>query len=193
MKLRRALATLTFLSLSGLFGGAFSLAADQVESKPPKIGDTIADFEFKTLENEKQTLAELTAKGPLVLVVLRGYPGYQCPVCTKQVADLRVKAKEFEELKANVLLVYPGSAEKLDERAKEFIKNSKLPKPLMLVTDPGYKFIEKLHLRWNAAGETAYPSTFILDRDRKVTYAKISKSHGDRAKTEAVLEVLRSK
>ena len=63
----------------------------------------------------------------------------------------------------------------------------------MLVTDPDYKFIGRTNLRWHKAGETAYPSTFVLGRDRKVYYAKVSKSHGDRAKTDMLLDVLRAK
>lgn len=61
------------------------------------------------LKGEKTAkLSELTKTGPVVLVVLRGYPGYQCPICTRQVADLRRNADEFAKLGAKVVLVYPG-------------------------------------------------------------------------------------
>ena len=65
-----------------------------------------------------------------------------------------------------------------------------LPKPLLLVIDPAYKFTNLYGLRWNAEAETAYPSTFVLDPKRKVMFRKVSKSHGDRAKAEEVLEVV---
>ncbi len=158
----------------------------------PKIGDAIEEFEFYTIDGKVLDLADTAAKGPVVLVVLRGYPGYQCPICSKQVADLRKHAKDFNQLGATVVLVYPGAADKLTDRAKEFLKDLKLPAPLVLVTDPDYKFIALHGLRWDMPRETAYPSTFVLDTHRKVHFAKISKSHGDRAKTDLVLNVLRA-
>jgi thioredoxin-dependent peroxiredoxin len=38
--------------------------------------------------------------------------------------------------------------------------------------------------------ETAYPSTFVIDANRMIRYAKISMSHGDRAPVDAVLKAL---
>jgi hypothetical protein len=47
------------------------------------------------------------AKGdPLVLVVLRGWPGYQCPFCTRQFGDYLANAARFEEVRARVLFIY---------------------------------------------------------------------------------------
>jgi len=60
-----------------------------------------------------------------------------------------------------------------------------------LVLDPKYDFITPIGLRWDKKGETAYPSTFVLDKNRVVKYAKISKSHGDRAKAADILTALR--
>jgi peroxiredoxin len=167
----------------------FSCIAIQVRGEDaPKIGDTVRDFEFKTLDGKKLKLTDLGTKGGIVLVVLRGFPGYQCPVCTEQVGELRKHAAEFSQAGANVLLVYPGAATKLDEHAKEFLKGSPLPAPLMLVTDPDYAFVRQQGLRWDAKDETAYPSSFVLDGDRKVYFVKISKSHGDRASAGELVE-----
>ena len=59
--------------------------------------------------------------------------------------------------------------------------------------DPDYKFTNAYHLRWDAKAETAYPSTFVIDAERKVQFAKVSKSHGDRASADEVLEALGTK
>jgi len=175
------------------FLGPVARADEKGEKSPPKIGDTIDDYEFHTYDGKPLKLADASAQGPVVLVVLRGFPGYQCPVCTQQVADLRRHAKDFKDLGSTVLLIYPGKAEKLTEHAKDFLKNAALPEPIVLVTDPDFKFIARTSLRWDKPGETAYPSTFVLGSDRKVRFAKVSKSHGDRAKTEKLLDVLRAK
>jgi thioredoxin-dependent peroxiredoxin len=160
--------------------------------KPPKIGDTIKEYKFRSNDDREVSLAALAKKGPMVLVVLRGFPGYQCPVCTAQVAELRKHAKEFKELGSNVVLVYPGAVDNLQTRANQFLKDEKLPEPLVLVLDPKYEFIRPLGLRWDQKGETAYPSTFVLDKNRVVKYAKVSKTHGDRAKPKAILDAVRA-
>ena len=183
---------LMYAVMISVFAVARLRAESASELHPPKIGDTIKDYKFRTIAGKELKLADAANKGPVVLIVLRGFPGYQCPICTKQVADLRKHAGDFKELGASVVLVYPGAADKLTDHAKQFLKDAKLPVPLVLVTDSDYKFIGLHNLRWNMAGETAYPSTFVLDTDHKVHFAKVSKSHGDRAKADEVLEVLRA-
>src|SRR5262245_49353604 len=78
--------------------------SDQI--KTLKIDDVAKDFEFQPMEgNKKVKLSAIAKDGPVVLVVLRGFPGYQCPICTQQVRDLREHAKQFDELGAKVVLV----------------------------------------------------------------------------------------
>jgi peroxiredoxin Q/BCP len=156
---------------------------------PPKVGELAPDFTLNTLDGKAITLKEESAKQPVVLVVLRGWPGYQCPVCTKQVHAFVEKADEFTG-KATVLMVYPGPAAKLNEHAEEFLKDKSWPKNFVFVTDPDYTFTKAYGLRWEAAGETAYPSTFIVDKAGKVRFAKVSKDHGGRSRVEEVVKAL---
>jgi peroxiredoxin Q/BCP len=158
-----------------------------------KVGQAAKDVEFVPLKGEKKTkLSELTMDGPVVLVVLRGFPGYQCPICTRQVADLRRNAEEFAKLGAKVVLVYPGPgpADSLKKKAEEFLAYVELPKPFVMMVDPEYAFTNQYELRWDASQETAYPSTFVLDTKRIVKFRKISQTHGDRAPTREVLAAL---
>ncbi len=165
-------------------------AQDRDRQKSLKLGDKAKDVELQLLTDKKVKLSQLTKDGPVVVVVLRGYPGYQCPICTQQVGELRKHASDFKRLNAKVALIYPGTAEKLKQRAEEFLTGTKLPDPLMLVIDAGFRFTTLYGLRWESPGETAYPSTFVLDHLRVVKFRKVSKSHGDRAQVEDVLEVL---
>ena len=153
-----------------------------------KVGDTAPDVEFQPLDgDQKVKLSSLTEDGPVVLVVLRGWPGYQCPVCFRQMSSLMSQAGDLKRLGAKVVLVYPGPADELDDRAKEFLKGSELPEPFVMMVDPDYAFTNLYHLRWDEPRETAYPSTFVLDPNRVVKYRKTSFSHGDRAPTNEVL------
>jgi peroxiredoxin len=156
----------------------------------PRVGDTAADFTLKTPAGEPVRLATLNEKGPVVLVVLRGWPGYQCPICTKQVGELMAKSSQLKEAKAQVILVYPGPSDGLKGHAEEFVRGKSLPGNFSFVVDPDYTFTNSYDLRWNARGETAYPSTFVVNSQGKIIFAKSSRTHGDRARIDDVLEVL---
>ena len=161
--------------------------------KPPAIGDVAKDFTLETVDGEKAQLLRLEKEGPVVLLVLRGYPGYQCPVCNAQVGQFVASAKKFEALNANLVLVYPGPAQGLKAHAQEFTRGKTLPVNFYVVLDPDYEFTVAYGLRWEAKNETAYPSTFVIGQDGKVQFAKISTTHGGRTTAEEVLNVLAKK
>ena len=162
---------------------------------PPKVGGVVPDFALPALlpdagtggEDAMVELSRVLKDGPAVLVVLRGYPGYQCPLCSRQVGSLIGQADAFEKAGVAVVLVYPGPADKLEGFAKEFADKFELPDNFVFLLDPDYQFTSAYHLRWEAPRETAYPSTFVLAPDREVTYAAVSQTHGGRPETAAVL------
>lgn len=159
----------------------------------PGVGAHAPNFALSTPEGEKLSLATAEKKGRVVLVVLRGYPGYQCPYCVKQVHDYSENAAAFAKAGATVLLVYPGPPANLDDHAKEFVaKGSALPAGLKLVIDPDYMFTNQYGLRWEKEHETAYPATFLIDRQGIVFYRKVSDGHGDRTTAAEVLAELAS-
>ena len=166
----------------------FAMGCRNASAQTPAKGETAPDFTLSTLDGVKVQLSGETSKGTTVLVILRGYPGYQCPFCQKQAHDFIAHASEFAKVKTTVLLVYPGPPAELDRRAKEFLaKQAALPPNVILVTDPDYKVTNLYGVRWNAPEETAYPSTFVLDKSRTVLFEKISHSHGDRTTASEIL------
>lgn len=165
-------------------------AARLVAAPPPMVGDKAPDFSLSTVQGKTVRLSELVAKGPVVLVVLRGYPGYQCPYCNRQVQDFIGKSQGFAEAGAHVVLVYPGPPDNLSAHAAEFATGKILPDNFDLLVDPGYKFTNLYGLRWDAPQETAYPSTFLIDRNGVVFFSKIVKEHGGRTTAAEILDVL---
>ena len=172
-----------------LGGCSYSVAAD--DDKQPSVGETAPKLELRSYDSGTMNLEEAVRKGPVVVMVLRGNPGYQCPLCTRQVGQFIKAAKDLESLNATVLMVYPGPEAGLDVKANEFLKDTKLPLGFHLLIDPDYSFTNDWHLRWEAPRETAYPSTFVVDKDGKIRFAKISKTHGDRAPVEDVIKSLK--
>src|ERR1700676_487398 len=131
-------------------------AARLVAATPPMVGDKAPDFALSTVQGKTVRLSEVAAKGPVVLVVLRGYPGYQCPYCNRQVQDFISKSQGFADAGAHVVLIYPGPPQDLGARANEFLTGKKLPEKIELLLDPGYDFTNMYAPRWDAPHETAY-------------------------------------
>ena len=159
----------------------------------PSIGQKAPDFSLPSINGDPVRLSEQLSKGPVVLVVLRGYPGYQCPFCNRQAQDFISNANDFAGLGVTVLLVYPGPEKDLTARAKEFLEGKNLPAHFKLALDPGYTFTNLYGLRWEAKNETAYLSTFLIDREGKIFSVLISTSHGGRAKASEVLDQLKKR
>lgn len=184
----RACAAVLIAALALVMPGGLEAA-----EKPPVAGAEARDFELAALGGEKVKLSKLAADGPVVLVVLRGYPGYQCPLCTRQFGEFLVKADAFRKAGSKVVFVYPGPANNLKSRAGEFVRGKDIPDHFYVLLDPDYTFTNLYGLRWDARNETAYPSTFVLDQKRKVTFAKMSKTHGDRARADDALKAIAGK
>ncbi len=182
------------LSKPALLGLAVICAlsvAVRLYAKTPAIGVKAPDFALSTPTGKAVRMSQVQRGHELILVILRGLPGYQCPYCVRQVHDFIDHASEFRAKNTRVLLVYPGPPANLDQHAKDFLaKQAELPANIYLVTDPDYKATNLYGLRWDAPHETAYPSTFILDRQGVIVFEKISHTHGDRLSAQDALEHL---
>jgi peroxiredoxin Q/BCP len=123
MTLTKPLATVLVMLLTA----TVSFAADV---KPPAVGDKAPGLELKTLSDESVSLAAMREKGPVVVIVLRGWVGYQCPVCTKQVGDFIKHSKQLDDAGAQMVLVYPGQGDDLKKHAADFEKGEEHPRAL---------------------------------------------------------------
>jgi peroxiredoxin len=169
------------------------VAMGQSPTVAPKVGQRAPNFSLSTPTGKSVNLASLVKMGPVALIVLRGYPGYQCPYCVRQVHEFVESADAFAAAGAQVLLIYPGPPANLDQHAKEFLaKQNPLPRNVTLVIDPNYTFTNQYRLRWDAPNETAYPATFLIDRKGVIIYRKVSYEHGDRTTASSVLRQLRN-
>lgn len=180
---------LTSLTLFG-FAAESTQTAPMPQAATPAAGQKAPDFSLVALDGATVQLSREVARGPVVLVVLRGWPGYQCPFCTVQFGQYISKAADVTATGAHVLFVYPGPAQGLKEHARDFTKSAPLPPAYRVLLDPDYTFTQAYGLRWDAPGETAYPSTFIIDKRGIVTFARTSHVHGDRVPVAEVLTAL---
>jgi peroxiredoxin len=157
---------------------------------PPAVGQKAPDFELTDVMGKKVRLSSVVSTGPVVLVVLRGYPGYTCPFCTKQVHDYVQHAGDFEQAGYHVVFVYPGPPSGLDSHAKEFLADAQFPDSFKMLLDPGYSFTNAYGLRWDAPHETAYPSTFLLNQDGEVFFSMSGRTHNGRSTAAEILAAI---
>jgi thioredoxin-dependent peroxiredoxin len=145
----------------------------------PGVADHAPDFTLSTPGGGALQLSSLTASGRVILIVLRGYLGYQCPYSLQQFNDFQQSAAQFAALNTQVVFIYPGPSPNLASEATDFAPASSLPGNVHLVIDPDFTVTNLYGLRWNAPSETAYPSTFIIEKDSSIYSVKIGNSHGD--------------
>ena len=81
------------VALCALFPGVSAFA------ETPAVGTKALDFTLSTPTGKAVTMSREERGHGLVLVVLRGFPGYQCPYCVKQVHDFIDHASDFEAKK----------------------------------------------------------------------------------------------
>ena len=178
--------TIIAILLAFIFVPAFSQPHANV-----KTGDKIIDFNVRLIDGSEITLNEFYDESPLVLIVLRGWPEYQCPVCSRQVGEFVAETDQFKKYGAKVLMIYPGPSEVLQEKAEEFTEDFVFPDGFYFALDPNYSMVNKYGLRWDAPKETVYPSTFVIDKTGKVLFSKVSSTHGGRANVEEVVGALK--
>lgn len=176
--------------LLGLALGLLPMAA-RAADEPLDVGQKVTDFELPVVGDDGYVmLSDEYKQGPVVVIVLRGYPGYQCPLCSGQVASLANRAKALAKNAHRVILVYPGPATELERHAEEFMGARSLPEPLVLVRDADMNMVDDWGLRWDAVKETAYPSTYVIDASGRVAWKKVSTSHAGRSTAEEILKEL---
>lgn len=173
-----------------LFTAALPTLAQATDPQVPQIGTQFPDFTLSSIDGASITLKSELKKGPVVVVVLRGWPGYQCPFCSRQFADFLTHAADFAKTNTTVLFIYPGPASGLKEHAEAFNRDKPMPANFRLLLDPDLRWLESNKLRWQGKGETSYPATFVIDRRGELRFSAITKAHGGRVMSAAALSVL---
>lgn len=178
--------------VTGVVGwcGLVGVTAAVGQPTGPKVGERAADFTLRDTKGQASTLSQAVEHGPVVVVVGRGWPGYQCPFCTRQYGEFMRNAGALRKAGASVWWIYPGPADDLAMHADAFTAGADVPANFRVLVDPGYAFTNAYGLRWDAPKETAYPATFVIDRQRIVRFANVSLEHGGRTRVADVLASL---
>ena len=151
------------------------------------VGAAADPASFVDTRGSRVSLADYKGKKPLVLVFTRGYPGYLCPMCTSYTAQLAHRYAEIAAAGAEVLLVFPGSPEKVQDflrAAREVLEQDgpgALPFPVLL--DVSLKNVDAFGIR----GDLSKPATYVLDSAGTVRYAFVGDQPHERPDVATVL------
>jgi len=143
---------------------------------------------FEAVDGTVVNVDDLKGKKRILLVVLRGFVGEVCVYCVAQTEALAQCKDDFDALGIEVLVVYPGPEENQEafQQAYEQTFGRGAP-PYKVFYDQDLELVTKLGI----AGDLAYPSTFIIDKQGMVEYAFVGAHRADRPAAKKLLELIR--
>ena len=160
---------------------------DKIESNV-KVTKTLGDLVFTTKDGSKIKLGDYAGKKNIILVFTEGFNGMLCPFCKTQTSRLVANYEEFKKRDCEVIVVYPGPEERLEDFIKAAIsieKNQvdKVPFPIVLDEDFAATDYFDIHSMF------AHPSTYLIDKQGKVQFAYVGNDMtADRPSVKAMLE-----
>ena len=159
---------------------------DKVESNV-ELPKDISELTFVAKDGGSISLKDYFGKKHVVLVFTEGFNGMICPFCKTQTSRLIANYEEFTKRESEVIVVYPGPEEHLDEFLEAALVTEKrqvdkVPFPIVLDTDfsaTNYFDIHSMH---------AHPSTYLIDKQGAVQFAYVGKDMtADRPSIKAIL------
>ena len=142
---------------------------------------------FLDTTGRRVALSSYLGKKNVVLVFTEGFSGMLCPFCKTQTSRLIDNYQKFRALDAEVLVVYPGTRDHVDEfieAAKKTEKRQVDEVPFPIVLDEEMKAVDFFSIRSNLA----HPSTYVIDKKGNVKLAYVGKDmSADRPSVTAIL------
>ncbi len=179
------------------------LVEDHLSGQALKVGDKMVDFELPNVKNEKVSLAEHLAKGP---VVLSFYRGGWCPYCNVELKALQDILPQLKDKGATLIAVSPEtpdnslSTSEKNELAFPVLSDidNVVAKKIGLVFQMPEELREIYHSfgldvskhNGNQEYELPMPATYVIDSEGKITYAFVQEDYTQRADPEEVLKAL---
>jgi peroxiredoxin len=159
---------------------------DDAQSNAKVAADDL-DLKFVDTSGKPVDLKQFRGKKNVVLVVTRGYSGSVCTYCSAQTSRLINNYPEFTRREAEVLVVFPGPGDHVQDfikSAQSQAKNNPVPFPILL--DDDFHAVDRLGIR----SDLAKPSTYILDKQGQVRFAYVGTTISDRPSLKAILQQL---
>jgi len=159
---------------------------DQVRTNaevPPGLDGLV----FFDTSGQRVALSSYLGQKNIVLVFTEGFSGVLCPFCKTQTSRLVDNYDKFQAADAEVLVVYPGTRDHVEEfieAAKKTEKQQVDQIPFPIVLDEQMTAVDYFRIRANLA----HPSTYVIDKAGNVRLAYVGKDmSADRPSVSAIL------
>lgn len=169
-----------------------------------KVGDKAPDVALRSADGATVKLADLYAKGPVVVTFYRG--GW-CPFCNKALSQWAGRMDDLEAAGGTFVAISPETA----EHAKKTIEKSKMDEMVLVDTQGeamrrfrvGFELTPETQKKykgygfdletWNAFGrwELPAPATFVVDRDGTITWVFADWDYKKRADPDEVIAAVK--
>ena len=160
---------------------------DEIKSNV-KVRKTVGELVFVTKDGSKFKLGDYAGKKNIILVFTEGFNGMLCPFCKTQTSRLVANYDKFKERDCEVIVVYPGPEERLEDFIKAALtieKNQVDKVPFPIVLDEDFKATDYFEIH----SMFAHPSTYLIDKQGKVQFAYVGNDMtADRPSIKAMLE-----
>jgi len=151
---------------------------------------SVADLVFISKDGSKIKLADFEGKKHVILVFTEGFNGMLCPFCQTQTSRLVANYENFKQRDCEIIVVYPGPTEHLEEFVEAALKTEKkqvdkLPFPIVL--DQEFQATNYFEIY----SKHAHPSTYLIDKNGGVQFAYVgSDMTADRPSVKALIKKL---
>ena len=144
---------------------------DSLESNVD-LPKAISELAFTNKDGTKIKLADYAGKKNVILVFTEGFNGMICPFCQTQTSRLVANYEKFQQRDCEIIVVYPGPDETLDEFIEAALKTEKeqvddVPFPIALDRDFRATDFFDIH------SKHAHPSTYLIDKQGNVKFAYV--------------------
>lgn len=170
-----------------------------------KVGDRAPDFTLSDGDGKPVALADLLARGPLVISF---YRGVWCPYCNMELQTLETARPAYAALGASIVAISPQTA----PNSRRSQRENKLEFPIL--SDPGNAIAAAFGLRFKMADELValyqsfgnklpivngddswtlpMPARFVIGQDGVIAYAEVNPDYTQRPEPEALLPALQA-
>lgn len=170
-----------------------------------RLGDRAPDFTLSDGDGKPVALADLLARGPLVISF---YRGVWCPYCNMELQALETARPAYAALGASLVAISPQTA----PNSRRSQRENKLEFPIL--SDPGNAIAAAFGLRFKMADELValyqsfgnklpivngddswtlpMPARFVIGQDGVIAYAEVNPDYTQRPEPEALLPALQA-
>ena len=162
---------------------------DSIDSNV-KAPESINDLVFTNKDGSKIKMSDYVGKKNVILVFTEGFNGMLCPFCQTQTSRLVSNYKEFEKRDCEVIVVYPGAEDHLEEFVDAALNTEKTQVdkvPFPIVLDKDFEATDYFDIH----SKLAHPSTYLIDKQGGVQFAYVGNDMtADRPSIKAMLQRL---